>query len=165
MPPALNADWNLGQLLFCQGVPFRAIADRLGVPASTVRQRAHRFNWHAARDEALAVTTRAVIDHDGATLTNRSRGVRSALGAELEKAAQALEEIPVKHNLDHIGVRAEISGKLASAAERTFGWNTDSVGRTLVDMEGLAAAAAAHDAIDVESTPIAPEPAPAEGGS
>jgi uncharacterized protein YjcR len=42
MPKPLNADWFLAQMLFVQGVPFEAIAEKLGVSGMAIRQRARR---------------------------------------------------------------------------------------------------------------------------
>lgn len=125
MSRALNADWNLAQALYVQGVTYQAIAEKTGVTLAALRQRAHRYGWHGLKTEALAIASRAVTRHSGRTLTQRSSEVRSALADELSESVGALRQTPAKPELQHLNQRAEVAGKLTSSASRVFGWSDD----------------------------------------
>jgi stress-induced morphogen len=122
MPRALNADWSLAQTLYTQGVPYRAIAEEVGVTEMSLRQRAHRHGWPALKTEALATVSRAVTGHTGKTLVQRSGEVRAALGEELQATVGALRQTPLKASLDHLEQRADVTAKLAGAASKVHNW-------------------------------------------
>jgi stress-induced morphogen len=123
VPRAINADWNLAQALYVQGVPYKTIAERVGVTEMSLRQRAHRHGWHALKTEALATASQAVTQHSGKTLVQRSAEVRSALADEVGESITALRQTPTKPELEHLNQRAEVAGKLTSSASKVFGWN------------------------------------------
>ena len=126
MPKALNVDWNLAQVLCVQGVPYKAIAERVGVTLAALRQRAHRHAWHALKTTALEVVSHSVTRHSGKTLVQRSGEVRSALGEELAESVGALRQTPAKPELEHLNQRAEVAGKLAGAASKVFAWSEET---------------------------------------
>lgn len=123
MPKALTADWNLAQVLYAQGVNYKAIAEKVSVTEAALRQRAHRYRWRTLKTAALETVSRAVTNHNGKTLTQRSNEVRSALAEEVGESVDALRQTPIKPKLAHLNERAEVSGKLAASANRLFGWN------------------------------------------
>jgi hypothetical protein len=126
MPRALNADWNLAQTLYVQGVPYKAIAEKVGVTEMSLRQRAHRHGWHALKTTALETVSQVVTQHSGRTLAQRSTEVRSALADELGESVGALRQTPLKPNLAHLDERAEVTQKLVGAASKVYGWNTET---------------------------------------
>jgi len=126
MPRALNADWNLAQSLYVQGVPYKAIAEKVGVTEMSLRQRAHRHGWHALKTTALEAVSQAVTGHTGKTLVQRSSEVRSALADELNESVTALRQTPLKPNLAHLDERAEVTQKLVGAASKVYGWASET---------------------------------------
>ncbi len=131
MPKALNADWNLAQVLYAQGVNYKAIAEKVGVTEAALRQRAHRYRWPMLKTAALETVSRAVTNHSGKTLAQRSNEVRSALAEEVGESMDALRQTPIIPKLPHLNERAEVSGKLATTAGKVFGWNGEQ-GNALV---------------------------------
>jgi hypothetical protein len=125
MPRALNADWNLAQALYVQGVPYQAIGEKTGVTLAALRQRAHRYGWHALKTTALEAVSQSVTGHTGKTPAHRSKEVRSALADELGESVGALRQTPAKPELEHLNQRAEVAGKLTGAASKVFGWDGD----------------------------------------
>jgi transposase-like protein len=125
MAKPLNADWNLAQLLYSQGVAYAEIAQRLGVTQAALRQRAHRYGWRGLKTEAMQIVSQTVTRHTGKTLVQRSNEVRSSLGEDLSETVGALRQTPIKPGLDHLGERAEVAGKLAGTASRVFGWEEE----------------------------------------
>jgi hypothetical protein len=127
MPKPLNADWNLAQVLYSQGVRYEDIAERIGVTEAALRQRAHRHGWRALRTEALQAVSQAVTNHDGQTLAEHSRAIRHTLASEIGGTAEALRLTPLKaESLEHLEQRAGVAQKLTSAAEKIFRWNEGS---------------------------------------
>src|SRR4051812_29160449 len=97
MPQALNADWNLAQTLYVQGVPYKAIAERVGVTEVSLRQRAYRHKWAALKTAALETVSQVITGHTGKTLVQRSVEVRLALAEEIEDQVALLGSNPARY--------------------------------------------------------------------
>lgn len=136
MPKALNADWNLAQALYVQGVNYATIAEKVGVTEAALRQRAHRHGWPALKTASVTMASQAVTG-SAKTLVQRSESVRENLGEEVEEAVGALREVPVKRELAHLDERADVAGKLVTSAAKVFGWENDQQG-CLVNVAVLA---------------------------
>ena len=54
MTRALNADWNLAEALYLQGVPDRTTAEKVGVTEMSLRQRPHRYSGQSLKTTALS---------------------------------------------------------------------------------------------------------------
>ena len=129
MPKALNADWNLAQALFVQGVPYAAIAAKVCVTEAALRQRAHRYGWRDLRTQSVMAVSQSVTGHTGKTLVARSQEVRSALADEIGASVSALRQTPVDPTLEHLDQRVEVTSKLAGASGKVFGWEAqDALG-------------------------------------
>ena len=120
-------DWALGQLLFDQGVKYDEVAKRLGTTAAAVRQRSHRYAWTATREKALRETAQIVTGKSALTLVEKSRLVRSTLADELSESANALRQTPIAPQLAHLGERADVSTKLATASAKVFSWADNQI--------------------------------------
>ena len=145
-------DWALGQLLFDQGVKYDEVAKRLGTTAAAVRQRSHRYAWTATREKALQEASRIVTGNSALTLVEKSRVVRNTLADELSESASALRQTPISSELAHLGERADVSTKLATASARVFSWADNQV-------VGLIDAGAMKLADSVEAAEALPVPA------
>ena len=125
MAKPLNADWPLAQALYVQGVPYKAIAEKVSVTEAALRQRARRYRWRELRTAALQTVSQAVTHSPPKTLVQRAHEVRSSLGEDLSETVEALRQTPIKPGLDHLDERAEVAGKLAGTASRVFGWEEE----------------------------------------
>ncbi len=150
MAKPLNADWPLAMTLYAQGVPYAAIAERVGVTQASLRQRAHRYGWRALRDTSLATVSQVVTK----TLMERARDVRDMLGVEVERQALVLGREPPTHCAE-LRSGPEGQGRAATvetvlkSAERVFGWEREG-GSNMLNL-GLslmigAVPSVAHDA-------------------
>jgi hypothetical protein len=138
MPKPLNADWGLAEVLYIQGVAYKAIAAKVGVTEASLRQRAHRYRWSALRTAALRAVSETVTGHTGMTLIERSRQVRGTLAEDLVESANALRGTAIEPGLAHLGERVEVAQKLASSAGKVFGWDSDSKPGALIIMGQMA---------------------------
>jgi stress-induced morphogen len=92
----------------------------------SLRQRAHRYDWHKLKTEALAMVSQVVTNHTGKTLIQRSSEVRSALADEVNESVSALSQTTLKPNLAHLGERVDVTQKLVGAVSKVYGWNTET---------------------------------------
>jgi transposase-like protein len=125
MPKALDADWNLAQALYVQGVPYADIAEKIGVTPPTLRQYAHRYHWRRLRETVMASVSQVIAK----PLVERAHNSRDKLAQEIERQASLLSECPpesveqLANNRERQG-RAAVVKTVAEAAEKVFGWQS-----------------------------------------
>jgi hypothetical protein len=123
MPAALKADWNLAQALVLQGLPFKEVAVRVGVPEPVLRKRSWRGGWLKLRTQSVE----GVAEFGAKTLAERSKIVRDGLADELADQVNILRHKPPKNpselgNTPQKQGRTAVAKMIAEAAARTFDW-------------------------------------------
>ena len=121
---AVQADWDLIQTLYAQGVGPKEISARTGVKADSISSRASRRNW-----QRLVTATKQVMQEpirEKPEIDEHSKRTRAALGKFVSRSAELVEqEIPRLTGKRAIRLNQDLE-PLVRNAKQVFGWSENS---------------------------------------
>lgn len=150
MGAPLKADWKLAQVLYCQGVKIKDIADKIGVKEMTLRRRIIRQEWRQTKEAAVQTVRQAqgstgLVVPNSRTVTlpqpalpdsrNSRPTVRPALQSQFVQLAQALPAPPKGRRA--LREHADLVLAVTQGARLVEGWDQQAES-TLICLQFLA---------------------------
>ena len=143
MSKPFQADWQLIQTLYVQGLTPRAIAERINDPKISkelIQTRSKRGNWMRLRTATLSTSiqpAKVALSDEREAIANLSKQARNALAAEVIDSTHHLATLKRSKSLESTYTRSQIARTTAETAKTVFGWDSDSAKSTVINVAVL----------------------------